>query len=93
MKPPPEVESPPPFEMLARLLRERLRIIADRDWYGRDPDGHLESLRAVSESIDAAAGALPRPVDANLKHYLERRSFEKALAFLEGRSPESHSAP
>lgn len=69
---------------LAGLLRQRLAVIADREWYARDAAGHLVALQTVSEAIEAAARALPQPVDAQLAHYLERRSYDKALAFLEG---------
>ena len=68
---------------LIGALRERVAVIADRAWYGRDPEGHLQALIAVSEKITRLAGELPKPVDARLAHYLQRCSFEKALAFLE----------
>lgn len=74
--------------VLAEALRERLRIIADREFYSRDPEGHLEALREVSENIEALAAQLPAPVDPNLAHYLQRHSYDKALAFLEGRAAE-----
>ena len=68
---------------LAVALRERVSTIADRDFYARDPDGHLAKLKEVSERIDALAAALPRPLDPDLAHYLHRASFAKALAWLE----------
>ena len=74
----------PIFDELAAALRERIAIIADRDLYARDPALHLEKLRAASEKITAMHGRLPRPVDPHLAHYLDRCSYDKALAFLEG---------
>ena len=68
---------------LADALRKRLAVIADRDTYERDPQAHLESLRSVSERISLLGGRLRRPVDPRLAHYLERCSYDKALAFLE----------
>lgn len=73
---------------LIRTLRERLAIIADRDWYERDAPGHLQALIDVSNRILAAASELPPPVHPQLKHYLERCSYDKALAFLSGKPPE-----
>lgn len=67
---------------LAQALRERLAIIHN-DESRRNVDAHLARLRAVSEKIDELQAALPRPVDSRLAHYLQRRSYEKALEHLE----------
>ena len=75
--------SDPTFAPLAGALRERLDVIGDRAFYQRDPAGHLEALKEVSERIEALQKHLPTPVDPQLKHYLERRSYDKALALLE----------
>jgi hypothetical protein len=72
---------------LAGALKERLAVIADRAWYARDADGHLQALIQVSERILAAAAELPKPLHPQLAHYLERCSYDKALAFLEGNAP------
>jgi hypothetical protein len=69
---------------LAQALRERLAIIHDEE-SRRDEAKHIARLREVSEKIDNLQGALPRPVDPRLAHYLQRKSYDKALAFLEGR--------
>jgi hypothetical protein len=69
---------------LARALRERLRIIAD-EASRRDPQQHMARLRDVSERIEALAANLPRPITPRLAHFLDRRSYDKALEFLEGR--------
>ena len=71
------------YQTLAAVLRERLAVIADREFYARDPAAHLEKLRAVSEEITHLQSQLPPPVDPRLAHYLERGSYDKALAFLE----------
>ena len=67
---------------LKAALRERLAIIQDEE-SRRDEAKHLSRLRAVSEKIDKLQGALPQPVDPRLAHYLQRRSYDKALEFLE----------
>ena len=69
---------------LAAALRERLAIVGDEN-SRRDPEQHVARLRAVSEKIDSLAAALPKPIDPQLAHFLRRKSYDKALAFLEGR--------
>lgn len=67
---------------LVAALRERLVIVADEKSRS-DPELHMKKLRAISEKIDEAQAALPRPIDPRLAHFLERRSYEKALELLE----------
>ena len=72
---------------LANALRERLAIIRDEN-SRRDPEAHTARLRVISEKIDNLAAALPRPVDPQLAHFLQRRSYDKALELLETAAPE-----
>jgi hypothetical protein len=67
---------------LREALRERLVIIRDEKSRS-DEEAHMAQLRVISEKIDKVAAALPRPVDPRLAHYLQRRSYDKALEFLE----------
>jgi hypothetical protein len=67
---------------LREALRERLAIIGDEE-SRRDEQAHMARLQAISEGIDTLAAALPRPIDPRLAHYLQRRSYDKALEFLE----------
>jgi len=67
---------------LRDALRERLAIIHDEE-SRRDEAKHIDRLRAISEKIEKLQAALPRRVDPRLAHYLQRRSYEKALEFLE----------
>jgi len=67
---------------LREALRERLTIIRDEESRG-DEETHMARLRVISEKIDRLQSALPRPVDPRLAHYLQRRSYDKALEFLE----------
>lgn len=76
-------ETVTPYLALAAALRERLAVVADREFYARDPSAHLDRLRAVSEHVVALQSQLPAPVDPQLAHYLQRCSYDKALAFLE----------
>ena len=68
---------------LADLLRRRLSVIADHDWRDRDPAGHLEALKHVSEGLMAWTAENRPNLDAQLRHYLTNASFDKALAHLE----------
>ena len=72
-----------PYQNLAAALRERLNVIADRSGYEADPAGHLERLKAASERIISLQAQLPAPVDPQLAHFLQRCSYDKALALLE----------
>ena len=83
MSAPPQIQTPEAVA-LAEALRERLAVIADRDWFARDATGHLEALKAVSGRIELLAATLPPPLDPQLRHYLDRCSYDKALAFLNG---------
>ena len=69
---------------LAQALRERLAVIRDEE-SRRDKEKHMARLRAVSEKVDQLQAALPQPVDPRLAHYLQRRSYDKALEFLEAK--------
>ena len=71
-------------------LRERLETIRDEN-SRRDPEAHTARLQAISEKIDNLAAALPRPVDPQLAHFLQRKSYDKALEYLEGAAPSAPS--
>jgi hypothetical protein len=68
---------------LRNALRERLAIIRDEQ-SRRNESAHLARLRNVSEKIQHLEAALPHPLDPQLAHYLNRKSYDKALEFLEG---------
>ncbi len=67
---------------LAQALRERLALIRDEE-SRRDHTKHIGRLRAVSEKIDRLQESLPPSIDLRLKHYLDRKSYDKALEYLE----------
>ena len=71
-----------PLTELAAALRERLNIISDEE-SRRDPDRHTDRLREVSERIERLEQALPSRIDPQLRHFLQRRSYSKALELLE----------
>ena len=67
---------------LAEALRQRLKIISD-ETSRRHPDQHTKRLRKISERIETLAACLPQPIPPRLAHFLDRRSYDKALEFLE----------
>ncbi|MFN2623991.1 MAG: hypothetical protein ABR611_14225 [Chthoniobacterales bacterium] len=71
-----------PLADLADALRERLAIIVDEE-SRRDPERHTERLRLVSERIERLEQFLPPQTDPQLRHFLQRRSYSKALELLE----------
>ena len=67
---------------LAAALRERLAIIGD-EASRSDPDRHTARLRDISEKIERLEQSLPPTIDPQLRHFLQRRSYSKALELLE----------
>ena len=74
------------YKDLAATLRLRREIIANHAMRDKDPGEHLEALKRVSERILAIRNTLPATTDPRLAHYLDRCSYDKALALLENRS-------
>ena len=77
-----------PTSDLAAALRERLAIISD-EASRRDLEAHTTRLRAISEKIESLAAALPKPIDPQLAHFLQRKSYDKALELLEANAAEA----
>lgn len=67
---------------LALALRERLAAVAD-DESRRDAPKHVERLRVASERLETLEQQLPGGTDPQLRHFLQRRSYTKALDYLE----------
>ena len=67
---------------LEQALRERLVVIGDEE-SRRDQARHIARLREVSEKIDRLHHSLPPSIDPRLNHYLTRKSYDKALKYLE----------
>jgi hypothetical protein len=70
---------------LAEALRERLAVIADHAHRDNDQAGHLRRLMDISGRIDdLISGLSPEELDPQFRHYLEKKSYDKALAWIEG---------
>ena len=76
------------FSDLIAALRERIAIIRDEN-SRREPEKHTVRLRTISEKIDNLAAALPKPTDPQLAHFLQRKSYDKALEFLDANAGEA----
>ena len=68
---------------LAEALKKRLSVIGDRGLRETNPERHLAELRAASERITDLAMRLPATTHPQLRHYFERCSYDKALAWIE----------
>jgi hypothetical protein len=68
---------------LHTAVKARLDIVADHAFRDRDAAAHLEALKAAAARLDALVSSLPANTDPTLRHYLERQSYTKALAWLE----------
>ena len=71
------------LSIIRDLLRSRLAVVADREFYQRDPQAHLNQLQQISEALVAGSANLPGETDPMLRHYLERQSYVKALDWLD----------
>ena len=71
------------FVQLREALQERLDVIADQDLRARDPRAHLERLKAAASRLDAAIARVRPNCDPQLRHFLDRQSYVKALDWLE----------
>jgi hypothetical protein len=68
---------------LHAAVKARLDIVADHAFRDRDAAAHLEALKSAAAQLDALVANLPPDTDPTLRHYLERQSYTKALAWLE----------
>jgi hypothetical protein len=68
---------------LAAALRKRLAVISDHALRAANPERHLAQLREASDRILALQAALPANIHPQLRHYFERCSYDKALAWIE----------
>ncbi|MCX6971903.1 MAG: hypothetical protein NTV93_17345 [Verrucomicrobia bacterium] len=69
---------------LESAIRRRLDVVADHALRDSDPAAHLEALKAAHRELESRVAALPPGTDPRLLHFLERQSYEKAVAFLAG---------
>ena len=75
----------PLFSQLSETLHQRLEVVADHALRDRDSAAHLEKLKAAAARLDALVAGLPADCDPRLRHFLERQSYPKALAWLDDR--------
>jgi len=76
---------------LHAALKARLDLVADHAFRDRDPAAHLVALKTAAARLDAEMTDLLPEIDPTLRHYLERQSYTKALAWLgEAAASSSH---
>ena len=71
-----------PFSTLLTALQHRIDLVSDRAFFEKDPDAHLKALQQAAQQVELAFAALPEPVDPQLRHFIERQSFLKAIDWL-----------
>jgi plasmid stabilization system protein ParE len=71
------------LQELHAAVKARLDTVADHPFRDRDPSAHLAALKTAAARLDTLASNLPAGADPELRHYLERQSYTKALAWLE----------
>jgi hypothetical protein len=71
------------FPNLVKFLETRITVIDDHGFRDRDPEGHLEALKSVSEAIISWHEAHRSVIDGNLDHFLTRVSYQKVFLYLE----------
>jgi hypothetical protein len=70
---------------LRDAVAARLAVVADHELRAADPAAHLEKLKQAAGRLDALAANLPKDCDPMLRHYVERQSYVKAVAWLDER--------
>jgi len=68
---------------LKEAVQARLDMVADHALRDRDAAAHLKALQSAGSHLDSLVAQLPPDTDPTLRHYLERQSYTKALAWLQ----------
>jgi hypothetical protein len=76
----------------ANKVLASLRALESAIAAGQPPSPN-PALRAALAQMEALTAAIPDGVDANLRHYLLKRSYQKARLLLEGGDPEAGPCP
>ena len=76
-----ETISPEALSELRDALSQRLSVIADHEFRDRDSAGHLKALQSASEQLAELESRWQSVLPPRLRHFLERRSYDKALEF------------
>lgn len=72
-------------------LTELMQVIGDTEARQRDAAAHAVRLSAKMKRVSELQSQVGEGAPPMLKHYLERRSYAKALALLEMGKPEDES--
>jgi hypothetical protein len=77
----------PETELLAALRALETAVASARG------PGPAADVRPLLHRLDELARALPPDASPDLRHYLHKRSYEKARRWLEGQDPEAGACP
>ncbi len=89
----PSLALTPIYERLRVALKRRLDIIADHKLRTYNPEGQLQQLAEASREIEALSKELGARAPAELRHFLDRMSFNKALEWIDQVWPENPPMP
>ncbi|MGI8820152.1 MAG: hypothetical protein ACR2ID_04695 [Chthoniobacterales bacterium] len=67
---------------LSKILHEHREIVGD-EVSRRDSARHMQRLQGVSERLEEMERRLSKAIDPQLRHFLQRRSYSKALEYLD----------
>ena len=83
---------PPPDSAFESSILDGLHALEAAITAGRPPAPNL-ALRSALARLDELTAAMPPTTKADLRHYLQKRSYQKARILLEGGDPEASSLP
>jgi len=72
-----------PRDALHSALQKRLAVVGDHAHRDRDPASHLAALKEAAAALETIIDSLPESTHPEIRHYLERQSYQKAVAWLE----------
>ena len=71
---------------------DALRVLEAAIAAARPPTPNPALLPALAR-LDELTSSMPTPTSASLRHYLNKRSYQKARILLEGGDPEAGACP
>ncbi len=88
----PSTQISPPDSSFETSILDGLHALEAAITAGRPPAPN-PALRSVLARLDELTAAMPQKTTADLRHYLQKRSYQKARILLEGGDPEASSLP
>ncbi len=92
LAPSPVPVPPPTLSAFETSVLKTLHALEAAIAAGRPPSPN-PTLRTVLSQLDQLTTELPPTIRADLRHYLQKRSYQKARILLEGGDPEAGACP